>query len=290
VAGFRSVKKYAQAWEDGRVFTSHFRKNYTASAQTFLWLDNSMTGGGPPANYYAATPLTATTLDGSAGIYHGDNKSPAAKFLTHWSMVGNSTNNQAQCILLDYLLFYPFIDMDDLATQEMINSTTLPRYTDGEGLKVMPVCVSPSVGGGLFTFEYVNQDGVTKTSPAQGCATSQPALVGNLVCSSRATFMSGDAVGPFCPLAAGDSGVQRINSVTFSVANGGLMALVLVKPLAGMAIREGSVESEMEFLTGGVPPVRIYDGAYLNFISRPDVGLGSTAITGKLNFIWDEGT
>ena len=290
MAGFRSVKKYAEAWDAGRSYTSHFRKNYTASAQPFLWLDNSMTGGGPPANYYASTPLAADTLSGSSGIYHGDDKAPAAKFLTHWSMVGNSANSQAQCILLDYVMFYPFIDMDDLATQEMINTVTLPRYTDGEGLKVMPVCVSPAVGNGLYTFEYVNQSGATKTSPVQGCATTQPALVGNLVSSSRATFMTGDSNGPFCTLAAGDSGVQRINSITFSVANGGLMALVLVKPLASMAIREASAEAEMEFLTAGVPPIRIYDGAYLNFISRPDVGLGSTAITGKLNFIWDEGT
>jgi len=289
MAGFRSVKKYTDAWEAGRFYTSHFRKAYTVAAQSQLWLDNSMIGGGPPANYYAATPLTADVLDGTRGIYHGDNKSPASKWLTHWMVMGNNANNVTEHMLLDYVLFYPFIDMDDLSTQTMDNTVTLPRYTDGVGLKVMPVCVSSATGGGRFTFEYVNQDGVTRTSPEQDSPITQSCLATNLVCSG-ATFQGLRSDGPFCSIDSRDSGVRQINSVTFTVSNGGLMALVLVKPLASNVIREASVASEIEFVTRRAGPIRIYDGAYLNFINRPTIGQQSTQVTGSLSFIWDEGT
>lgn len=290
MAGFRSVKKYTDAWEAGRSFTTHFRKNYTVAAQGNMWLDNSMIGGGPPANYYAATPLTASVLNGTRGIYHGDDKSPASKWLTHWMVMATNANNVTEHMLLDYVLFYPFIDMDDLSTQVMDNTVTLPRYETGEGLKVIPVCVSASTGGGRFTFEYVNQSGVTRTSPEQDCSTTQSALATNLVCSHASTFQTLRADGPFVALDPRDSGIKQINSVTFTVSNGGLMALVLVKPLASNVIREGSVASEVEFVTNRAGPIRIYDGAYLNFINRPTIGQQSTQVTGSLSFIWDEGT
>ena len=287
MAGFRSVKKYTDAWEEGRSFKSHFRKAPTSSGSTICWVDYSMYGGGPPANYYASAPLVAATLDGSTGFYHGDNKAPAAKYLTHFGMTGSASNNVGPRILQDYVLFYPFVDCDDLTTQTMDNTVTLPRYTDGEGLKVMGVCVSPSVGGGVFTFEYVNQAGVTKTSPAQSCqAAGNLALISTLIAGPG----NGSSAFAYLTLAAGDSGVRQINSVTFSVANGGLMCLVLVKPLCTLNPREQQVPVEMEMVTQFPAPIRIYDGAYLSMIHLQQSGQASSFMTGWLNFIWDEGT
>jgi len=285
--GFRSVKKYAEAWDAGRSFTSHFRKSPTSGGSATCWVDMSMYGGGPPANYYAATPLTAATLDGTTGIYHGDDKSPARKYLASWSMCGSSNNNRGRLTLQDYLLFYPFVDCDDLTTQTMTNTTTLPRYTDGAGVQVMAVCQATSVGNGSFVFEYVNQDGVTKTSPTQLCqAGGNTATPSTLIAGPQ----NGSNAFNYLQLAAGDSGVRQINSVTFAVSNGGLMALVLVKPLASLSIREASCESEISLLQFGMPTVRIYDGAYLSYIHLQEISQNATLLTGRLQFIWDEGT
>ena len=37
--------------------------------------------------------------------------------------------------LLDYLMFYPLIDLDDDVEQVMDNTVTLPRYDDGAGVR-----------------------------------------------------------------------------------------------------------------------------------------------------------
>jgi len=287
MAGFRSVKKYTDAWEAGRFYTSHFRKAPATAGSTTCWVDYSMYGGGPPANYYASSPLVAATLDGTTGFYHGDNKSPARKYLTHFGMAGNNNNNRGARILQDYLLYYPFIDCDDLTAQTMTNTTTLPRYTDGAGVMVMAVCVSPSVGNGAFTFEYVNQSGVTKTSPTQLCQGSgNAATISTLIAGPQDNASAFN----YLTLAAGDSGVRQINSVTFSVANGGLMCMVLVKPLCTLNIREGSCAAEVELVTHVAGPPRIYDGAYLSLIHQQQISQTSTFMAGWLNFIWDEGT
>jgi hypothetical protein len=287
MAGFRSVKRFAEAWDEGRSFTSHFRKSFNAT--TAGWADFSMQPGGPPANFYASSPLEAATLNGSRGFYIGDAKSPSRRFLTGMSIVANNVNNLGQLILFDYVLYYPFIDCDDTTAQVMTNDVTIPRYATGDGIQVVPISLTAHTPpGGSFTFEYVNQAGVTKTSQANPCSPFGGAITAGTALLGLNNAAVND--GLFCKLAAGDSGVRRINSVTFSSANGGLMALVLVRPLVVSAIREASVETEVMAFGNGLPPVEVFDGAYLNLMHRSTTSQQSTFMTGKLNFIWDEGT
>lgn len=287
MAGFRSVKKYADAWEAGRSFTSHFRKSLGPTTQG--WADFSMQGGGPPANYYASDPLTAATLNGSRGFYIGDNKAPARRFLTHMSVTASNVNLAGYAILCDYLLYYPFIDCEDVTAQTMDNTVTLPRYATGDGVMVVPVSLTAHTPtGGSFTFEYVNQAGATKTSQVNACSPFGGAITAGTPLFGIFNASLND--GLFCRLAAGDSGVRQINSVTFSSVNGGLMALALVKPLMTITIREPSVEIEVEALTHGVPTIEVFDGAYLNLMHRSTTSVQATVLTGRLNFIWDEGT
>ena len=286
MAGFRSVKKYTDAWEAGRVHTAHFRK--APNPTTAGWADLSMQGGGPPANYYASDPLAAARLTGSRGIYAGDDKAPSKKYLTAMSAVATSVGCVGVLRLCDYVLYYPFIDADSVDTQTLDNTTTLNRYEDGEGVMVMAVfltAVTPT--SGQFTFEYVNQNGVTKTSPVISCSTFGGAITtGTIVTGLRHTLASG----PFLALAGGDTGVRQINSITFSSVNGGLIALVMVKPLMDLPIRELNAEVEVEVITQRSGPIEVKDGAYLNLLHFHEVSLGSTFTTGKLQFIWDEGT
>ena len=51
-----------------------------------------------------------------------------------------TTAQNMTTIWLDYLLYYPFIDMDAAGEdQTMTNGVTLPRFTDGAGVRMMAV-------------------------------------------------------------------------------------------------------------------------------------------------------
>jgi hypothetical protein len=93
-------------------------------------------------------------------------------------------------------------------------------------------------------------------------------------------------------------GVRSVESVNFSVANGGLCAIVLVKPLMTLWLREGSrrttsgtVESfgdaaEMEGLRTK-PLVEIQDGAFLGIVGRGANGsLASSVLVGTIETVW----
>jgi hypothetical protein len=246
-------------------------------------MDMSMASGSPVPNYYASTPLTAARLDTQAGIYHGPPVSPAKKFL-HTLSVMNNTANAAPSTwyLCDYVLYYPFIDMDAVGEEQtMTNTVTLDRYTDGAGLRLMMVNVAPTIGGGQFTLSYVNQDGVTKTTPNHFCSAATN------IATITATTDAAGGFSPFIALAEGDSGVRSVNSVTFSVANGGLAALVIVKPLRTIRMREANVATEVQSIVGAPDAPQIMDNAYLNFIGHTPTGsLASTIFAGMIETTW----
>lgn len=284
MAGFKSINAYVDAYNNGACTISSFRKAPSQANTVGIWMDMSMAGGNPVPNYYAASPLVANKLDTQAGIYHGPGVSPRKKFLRQMSVFSTSANAVASTwFLLDYLLYYPFIDMDAIGEEQvMTNTLTLDRYTDGAGVRMMMVNVAPTLGGGQFTISYVNQDGVTKTTPNQFCATT-----GLNIATLTTTSQSGVGWMPFVELAAGDSGVRSVNSITFSAANGGLCALVLVKPLRNFRIREANVATEVESLLHAPDLPQIQDGAYLNLIGMSHTGsLVSTVFAGMAEFTW----
>lgn len=282
MAGFRTVGAFADCFTEGRFHTCSIRKVPSQASVANWWCDLSMASGNPRPQYYFAAPLTAQLLDGYAGIFHGADKAPASMHLERLGLMTPSAALVGRYMLLDYPLYYTGIDGDISDDQLLDNTTTLPRYTDGAGLQVMAVLIAPSVGGGIFTFEYVNQDGVTRTSPAQTCS----ATAGNI--ASLATAQPGvtnSVPGPFLSLASGDTGVRQINSVTFSVLSGGLLALVLVKPLANLAIREINTPAEFACVQNRPPP-KIEDGAYLNMICAPAGSVAAGILSGYATFVW----
>jgi hypothetical protein len=186
-------------------------------------------------------------------------------------------------MLLDYLLYYPFIDMDAVGeTQEMVNTTTLPRYTTGAGVRMMAVNVAPTVGGGQFFVTYTNQAGVAgRVTPTQFCSAATN------IATLTATTQAAGGFQPFIPLQDGDTGVRSVQSVTFTVANGGLMALVLVAPIRNLTLRDVNAPTEKESIRELPHAPRIYDGAYLNLIGMTTTGsIASGLIAGYAEFVW----
>jgi hypothetical protein len=282
--GFRNVAALAGSYDAGRVHACSIRKVPSQTTTAGHWADLSMAAGNPKPQYYASTPLAAAVLDDFDGIFHGDDKSPSTKHLTHLGLMTPTAGLVGRYELLDYLMYYPFIDGDSLDEQTTDNTATLPRYTDGDGVRVMAVASAPTAGAGTFTFNYVNQNGDARTSPTINCNTAATNIA-TLVTSEQATTAGGQW---FLPLTGGDTGVRSITSVTFTVASGGLIAFVLVKPLASLAIREINTMAEREFVTQLPGAPRIYDGAYLNLVMNCAATIAAGQLAGYAKFAWSE--
>lgn len=300
--GFSSVSEYAAADESGQVWVSGFRKAVASAATTTsAWVDMTYFAGSPPANFYASTPLTAAVIESDKGIYTGGNVSPATKHLKNLLLMSaassatGTTNGRQAVAVCDYLLYYPFIDTDAIGEEQTLDNTvTLPRYAT-QGGQVVAVGQSASSALGQFTFNYTNQDG-TAGRVSQNNFTFIVAGGGQVVGASGA----GASYNPFCYLQAGDTAVRSIESVTFTAAGGGLMALVIVKPLLKSVVSQesrrtttGNLESygactELTTLIHQANAPRIYDGAVIGAFASGYAGsLASSILAGTLEVAWN---
>lgn len=300
--GFSSVSEFAAADESGQVWVSGFRKAVASAATTTrAWVDMTYFAGSPPANFYASTPLTAAVIEADKGIYTGGNVSPATKHIKNVMLMSaassatGTTNGRQEVAVCDYLLYYPFIDTDAIGEEQFLDNTvTLPRYATTGG-QVVAVGQSAASTIGQFTFKYTNQDG-TAGRVSQNNRTFAVAGGGQVVAASGA----GASYNPFCYLQAGDTAVRSIESVTFTAAGGGLMALVIVKPLIKTVVSQecrrtttGNLESygactELASIIHQAGAPRIQDGAVIGMFASGYAGsLASSILAGTLEVVWN---
>jgi len=278
---FKSIKDLVdKAYIGGQNHRGTFRKTMQAIATTpGLFYDFSMYPGHPVTNFYASTPLVAATLPSREGIQLGQNVSPNKK---HIKSVTAYSAVAANLVILDYLLYYPFIDGDSTDEQFLDNTLTLPRYADGRGVKAMLVAQGTYTGNAFFRINYTNQDGVSGRI-SERCLT-------NTWGGSSCVVTSGVAANQFgwhIPLVNGDTGIRSIESITFEVPNGGILALVLVADLGTFQIKEAKTPSEKDFLVDqglGMPVVQ--DGAYIGFIGSGVGSIASQIFVGNIQSIW----
>lgn len=297
--GFSKIRDIHDADAAGRVWVSQFRKTVASAATTQnAGIDYSYFPGSPPANFYASEPLVSAYVEPSRGIYVPTVGAGQQQFLNNIKVMSaanaaTSTANGRQLLLLaDYLMYYPFIDTDAIGEEQLLeNTVTLPRYGAGA---VIAVAQSASSALGQFTINYTNQDGVSGRV-SQNNYSFIVAGGGQVVNA----FGVGASYNSFINLAAGDSGVRSIESVTFTAAGGGLMALVIVKPLMLMFFNQesrrtttGNLESygacdefQSVIHKAGMPEIK--DGAVLNFFASGFGGsLASSTLVGTLETIW----
>lgn len=176
-----------------------------------------------------------------------------------------------------------------------VDNISLREVTSaGQGAQMIAVGQSASSTVGTFTVKYTNQDGVPNRT-SQTTYTKVISGGGTLVSSSNNAVTGSH---PFIGLQAGDSGVRSVESVTFSGAGGGLMAIVLVKPLFHFYSTQecrrtttGNLESYgaasyFETVTT-VPTAEIKSGAVLGVIGLGNAGsLASSVLVGTLETVW----
>ena len=298
---FQTVKAWAKSEDDGRSWLSFFRKVPASTATvTGQWFDYSTASGVPVPNYYASSPLVAALLEAENGIYVPEQSTKRfikkSIIMSASASVTGTTNQNQPLMLLDYLLYYPFIDLDAAGEEQVLDNTVeLSRYTDGVGVHIMVVAQAPTVGGGNFTIKYIDTNDVEQTTGTIFCAAAQPS--GALVTSVSAAA----GITPFIPLNINVRGVKRIISVTMNVANGGLAAFVLVKPFQMTYAREECRRptssptesygdaSEIEQIRMRAGTDEIKANAFLGWIGQGIAGtLASAPLVGMIETFWSE--
>ena len=285
MAGFNNYRDIVDAYELGQRSFFTWRKNISAGSQG-IWFDTSTSPGNPSPNYYAATPLTSIAFSqaDSSGLYHGGNVSPKTKYLKRFSIMSSAAGGiPFGGLICDYLLYYPFVTQDSTDPVDLINTVSLPRYTDGEGVKIMMVMQGACTGSPTFTVSYTNSAGVA------GRTTTLTRLVpttvtGNIV---TATSSGTNSASPFLPLQEGDTGVRSVESLTMvSAVDIGLMAVVLVKPLTTISHTESTACSEIDFARDrNILPI-IKDDAYLGMLFHSASNYASNNFHGTIETIW----
>ena len=256
------------------------------------WYDMASLNGSPVATAYPGTALTWVTCTESSGdgtnafgIQHGGDVSTDIKHLLNMAAWGTAaTSVPATLMLVDLQGYYPGINMNTLSAQTLLGTPTL-RYTNGVGIRAFLVARSTTgATAHNIAYNYNNQAGSAKTNPVTVAATAS-AITPHIVHSGTAA----NNYGPFLPLATGDTGIQRFNTITLSAASGtaSTAALVLCKPLAQITIGIASLMTEKDLLNQIPSMPQIKDGACLTWILGAGAAVAaSTTFAGQTEFVW----
>ena len=165
----------------------------------------------------------------------------------------------------------------------------LPRYSDGVGVQQIVVASTASTATAAnMQHTYVNAAGtagkVTPTTPALPASTAITPLLGVTYSGTGA-----GKYGPFMPLAAADTGTQRLSNLILTSAGvtTGVFNTCLVKPLLQLPLSVIGVAAERDTVNQIVSMPRVYDGACLQWLIYTQVAVpNNTAYYGHLDLGW----
>lgn len=281
--GFSSLDSLTAAMSGGQKERVWFQKTSANAAAGVggRWYDLFQGGGFPSAGTYPGTAGVATAMNRSTlgALPLGPNVSPDTRHLIKLA-AGTSTGTvvPGTLLLCDFLLYYPALVVTGAPTT-LDNTVTLPRYTDGAGVMAM-VAVQSAHGAAVpsLTFTYTDQAGNSSVAPAHAAPGS----------SAPVSTAYGALGVPFMPLAAGDTGVRKLDSYTLASGTTGSVAAVLVKPLAEIPLIATWTMS-MANLVHELPSLeRVHDDACLGFMVGPGGAMAANAVIfGSVEWAWD---
>ena len=195
----------------------HFSKNWNGALIANVWVNHWSPGSDPAGGTLAAgntangvVPTDATS--GAPTINFGSGRG----YLTRVEFA-SLTAHRMRLLILDRLFVcgaYAFNASTTLASQPSF-AARVPGGTDYHGLQLWFEAVTAFTGTPTCTVTYTNQNGVAGR-------TTGAFSMGYVVPGNFSVQM---------PLAAGDTGVQKIESVTGSVASAGTFNILVARPL-----------------------------------------------------------
>lgn len=146
--------------------------------------------------------------------------------------------------------------------------TLLPRYTSGAGVQTfMWANNATPLGAGTPNLSLASY---TNSAQATGKTTPVVLPVGKTAAENGMIIYSGTGVGkygPFMPMAAGDSGVAKVDNVQISATyTSGEFSVGMCVPILTLPITTLGVASERDLMNQIPSLPRIYDGANLQWI------------------------
>jgi hypothetical protein len=286
---FNTIGDIANSWDTNKVWRQHWHKTANpqlSAASGGFWLDLSMAAGTPKYNAYVGDQLAFTPLVG--GSNNGINCGTGGDSWIHrYNLSGGGTSTAAWpagvVMLMDYVGFYPLVDMDNIDEQVFDNTLLSSRYSSG--MRCMVVTTTPQTAAAptQVLLEYEGSNGVTTVS---SFFVNSTFTAGALNCFSSATGGNISGVtAPFVPLGPGTFDVKKLNSVTITGSSGGFCAFVLVKPILEAIIVDNATPYEIE-APRNMLPYYVPNGAYLNHIVCGNSGSAATGVTrGHITFV-----
>lgn len=270
---------------NGIVFTA------AASTNVFTISAVSVVEWGTSSGTLTSSAQIITNTNCQGFPWHGGDVSTDTKHLLNMGAVSAvATSVPGVLYLCDFLLVYPFLDAASSTAQTLYNNNTLPRYTDGKGVRAFAIAQT-GLGANAhnITINYTRATtGGTDTGrvmPVTVAGTAS-AIKGHITHAGVAA----NNYGPFLPLAAGDLGVKSVQEWKLSAATATANtyhALVLCKPLAALPITTASVMSERDFLNQIPSLPKIEDGAALGFLFFAGAALAASSnIYGYIESAW----
>lgn len=287
-----SAKDISDAVTSGRMHTQRFLKN-AGSVGDGHWQDWSFASGQPAydARIGSATTFTPFVATGNDAIFFpsiSPTESRHLLTLRTYTTAGGNDQTSVDFIMYDLLGVYPLIDGDSTDLQPMDNTSSLPRYSDGVGVRAILVNhVAPAVTAGCRAdINYVDS-----SDQSRSMSVYTATFGAGKACASLQT--TGAATG-LLYLPSDGAGVKRITDVTFATPPGGLWAIYLVRPInQGMSNQGGAAGVNQTAFTEKCIAAtesfflpRIYDGAFLGFFYLPTGGSRTVAVFGTATFIW----
>lgn len=235
----------------------------------------------------AFTPYTDVANGREAGIWHGGDVSADTKHLVNaglWTTAAVGAG--AVAYIVDMLGCYPSIQTNSSLSQTLNNTLTLPRYTDGKGVRAFfSLQAANGINAQNFSMSYTKPGPTSGRSLGAVVSNTQSAITGHIA----HTGVAAGNFGPFLPLGGGDNGIVSVESAQFSLASGsaGFVDLVLCKPLCAIPITTAFIAAERDLLTQLPSLPRIYDGAVLGIILQAGAVITSgTQWQGYIETAW----
>ena len=225
--GFSSMDDMISKISAGQVLTIPWNKITGAAAYTAgRWYDSFTLTGSPPAGAFSGTALTTYTLSDAStgGILHGGNKTPNLKYLLNIeALVSAATGVPSYLLLVDYLAYYPGINMNvggasPANDQTMLSSNAgvniLPnrqgvQHTGANCMMFLEALSTTGASAHNINITYTNSAGTSGKNLSTTLAATASAIVPHILHSGIST----NNYGPFMPLAAGDLGVRSVQTL-----------------------------------------------------------------------------
>ncbi len=250
------------------------QKNISVAQVAGTWTDLSIFAGYPVADTYAGTSGTFVPTDDTniAAIYHGGNVSPDTKhFLNAGGSIIAAAGAPWYLLCIDQVGYVPFDNAASLALNtKTITMTALDgsaRYPNGAGLRMsLAARAAFTAGGPNISVTYTNQAGTTgRVTPVTIGANATP-VQGQIIHTGNAA----NRYGPSLPMAATDSGIRDLESMTLSAGTAytgsGTLALMLYKPLWRLPLPASGMHQLGDFINTLPSLRRIPDGSCIKYL------------------------